>query len=184
MSLVCVSPKEINSSQVETIIKALPFGCSFKTHECLDSFALSITFSSPQDLKNKSLKHLIPELHSYLSMEKIDSFSLSSRTEIPHVQLAVFDMDSTLIQQEVIDEMASFYGVGDKVKEITHKAMNNEIDFNESLKQRIALLKGFKKKHLNEITNHLTFNEGVKTAVDFLQTKKIKTAVISGGFLL
>jgi phosphoserine phosphatase len=97
-------------------------------------------------------------------------------------RLIVLDMDSTLIQSEVIVEMAKVHGVGDKVHEITESAMNGEIDFDESLRRRVALLKGLKEDKLQGILESIKLTDG---AEDFVKTVKelgYKVAIISGGF--
>jgi len=97
-------------------------------------------------------------------------------------RLIVFDMDSTLIQTEVIDEIADEAGVGPQIREITERAMNGEMDFDESLKARVSQLKGLKAEKLDEILNRLPLTPGVE---DFIQTVKslgYQVAVISGGF--
>lgn len=91
-------------------------------------------------------------------------------------------MDSTLIQTEVIDELADLCGVGDEVKAVTHRAMNGELDFDESLKLRVSKLKGLETKKMQEILDRLPLTPGVE---DFLKTVKnlgYKVALISGGF--
>lgn len=97
-------------------------------------------------------------------------------------KLAVFDMDSTLITAEVIDEMALRHGVGDQVKLITARAMNGELDFNQSLTERVALLRGFHRCHMQEIVRELTFTPGTPEFLKVLHSKGIKTAIASGGF--
>lgn len=97
-------------------------------------------------------------------------------------RLIVFDMDSTLIKQEVIDEMAKVHGVGDKVIKITERAMNGELDFNAALKERVALLKGLKTSQMQEILEHLEFTPGTENFVRTVKSLGYKVAVISGGF--
>jgi len=97
-------------------------------------------------------------------------------------KLIVFDMDSTLIQHEVIVEMARVYGVGEKVKEITERAMNGELKFDDALRERIALLKGLKRKDMEEIQSHLKLSPGVDRLILELRKKGYKTAIVSGGF--
>jgi phosphoserine phosphatase SerB len=77
-------------------------------------------------------------------------------------RLIVMDMDSTLIQQEVIDELARNAGVVDQVAQITHRAMNGEIDFKESLRQRVGLLKGSPAAILEEVKQRLSFTDGAR----------------------
>ena len=97
-------------------------------------------------------------------------------------QLAVFDMDSTLIQQEVIDEIASLIGVEDKVSAITAAAMNGELDFEASLRARCALLKGVPSTVWETLKPRITMNEGVPQLIRALKRLGFKTAVLSGGF--
>ena len=93
-----------------------------------------------------------------------------------------FDMDSTLIQTEVIDELAMRAGVGDQVKEITELAMQGKIDFSESFKQRVKLLKGLDASVMQEIAENLPITEGLDRLISVLKKVGFKIAVLSGGF--
>ncbi|KAH4292775.1 hypothetical protein HBH64_178620 [Parastagonospora nodorum] len=97
-------------------------------------------------------------------------------------RLAVFDMDSTLIQQEVIDEIASLIGVEKEVSAITAAAMNGELDFEASLRARCKLLKGVPSTVFETLRPRITLNEGVKELITGLKKLGFKTAVLSGGF--
>ena len=97
-------------------------------------------------------------------------------------RLICFDMDSTLIQTEVIDELAMRAGVGDKVKEITERAMRGEIDFKESFTERVALLKGLDSKVMQDIAENLPITEGVDRLMYVLKRYGYKIAILSGGF--
>lgn len=97
-------------------------------------------------------------------------------------RLVCFDMDSTLIQTEVIDELAVKAGVGDKVKTITEAAMRGEIDFNESFIQRVALLKGLDESVMKDIAENLPLTEGAERLFKTLKKYGYKTAILSGGF--
>lgn len=97
-------------------------------------------------------------------------------------RLAVFDMDSTLIEAEVIDELAKAAGVGEQVSEITERAMRGELDFSESFKERLALLKGLDVSVLDEIGASLRLTEGAETLFAELKRLGYKTAILSGGF--
>lgn len=97
-------------------------------------------------------------------------------------RLICFDMDSTLIQTEVIDELAMRAGVGDKVKEITERAMRGEIDFKESFTERVALLKGLDSSVMREIAENLPITEGVNRLMYVLKRYGYKIAILSGGF--
>ena len=97
-------------------------------------------------------------------------------------RLVVMDMDSTLIQVEVIDELALIAGVGDAVAEITERAMNGELDFKASLEARVALLKGLKQEALMKVYQRIPFTSGARNLVRILKRLGFRTAVISGGF--
>jgi phosphoserine phosphatase len=97
-------------------------------------------------------------------------------------RLVVFDMDSTLIEAEVIDELAKEAGVGDQVSEITEAAMRGEIDFNESFKRRVALLEGLDESVLEGIAQRLKMTEGAEQLMSQLKRTGYKTAILSGGF--
>ena len=97
-------------------------------------------------------------------------------------RLICFDMDSTLIRTEVIDELADRAGVGDKVREITERAMRGEIDFRESFRERVALLKGLDVSVMEDIANNLPITEGVDRMMTILKRVGYKTAILSGGF--
>ena len=97
-------------------------------------------------------------------------------------RLIVFDMDSTLITSEVIDELALEAGVGHEVAAITEQAMRGEIDFSGSLLQRVSLLEGLDEHILETIAQRLQLTEGAETLFHNLHNLGFKTAVISGGF--
>ncbi len=97
-------------------------------------------------------------------------------------RLVCFDMDSTLIETEVIDELAERAGVGAKVRAITERAMRGEIDFCESFTQRVALLKGLDESVMKEIAENLPVTEGVERMMQVLKRAGYKTAILSGGF--
>ncbi len=110
-----------------------------------------------------------------IAVQKEDIFRRSKR-------LVVMDMDSTLIQVEVIDELAKSAGNGEEVSGITSKAMNGELSFNESLNKRVEFLKGLDESALDEIYHNIPFTPGAKKLVKILKKLGYKTAVISGGF--
>ncbi len=97
-------------------------------------------------------------------------------------RLICFDMDSTLIETEVIDELADRAGVGKQVREITESAMRGEIDFCESFRQRVALLKGLDESVMKDIAENLPVTEGVGRLMEVLKRAGFKTAILSGGF--
>jgi phosphoserine phosphatase len=97
-------------------------------------------------------------------------------------RLVCFDMDSTLIQTEVIDELAELAGVGEQVRAITESAMNGEIDFSESFKQRMALLEGLSEDVLKTVAENLPITQGAHRLMKALKYYGYKTAILSGGF--
>ncbi|WP_338274648.1 phosphoserine phosphatase SerB [Corallococcus caeni] len=97
-------------------------------------------------------------------------------------RMVVMDMDSTLIRIEVIDELARAYGVHSKVAAITERAMHGEMDYDESLRQRVALLAGLDARVLHDLAANLPLTEGAETLIRVLRRLGYRTAVISGGF--
>lgn len=97
-------------------------------------------------------------------------------------RLVCFDMDSTLIEQEVIDELALEAGVGPQVAEITERAMSGELDFKQSFAARVALLKGLDTQVLEKIAARLTITEGTERLIATLKALGYRTAILSGGF--
>lgn len=97
-------------------------------------------------------------------------------------RLVCFDMDSTLIEAEVIDELAKAHGVGEQVAEITEQAMRGELDFNESFAKRMALLEGLDEAVLEKIAANLSITEGAEHLLKTLNQLGYKTAILSGGF--
>ncbi|MDY6485411.1 phosphoserine phosphatase SerB [Acinetobacter faecalis] len=97
-------------------------------------------------------------------------------------RLVCFDMDSTLIEQEVIDELAKEAGVGEQVAEITERAMQGELDFQSSFRARVALLKGMDASVLESIAERLTITEGAERLISTLKALGYRTAILSGGF--
>lgn len=97
-------------------------------------------------------------------------------------KLMVFDMDSTLVDEETIDEIARIAGVGEKVREITKRAMEGEIDFVQAVRERVKLLAGLEVKHLEEIANNMHLTPGAEELINSLKSMGYKIALISGGF--
>ncbi|MEE4145679.1 MAG: phosphoserine phosphatase SerB [Halieaceae bacterium] len=97
-------------------------------------------------------------------------------------RLVVFDMDSTLIEAEVIDELARVAGVGEQVSAITERAMRGEIDFSDSFRARVALLRGLQEEALEQVAASLKITEGAEHLLTTLRALGYKTAILSGGF--
>lgn len=141
--------------------------------------ALEITTAVPKNLDYDLLKEKLLKISTD---HQVDVAFLKDNVFRRSKRLIVFDMDSTLIQTEVIDEMADVMGVGDKVRAITEKAMNGEMDFDESLKQRVSQLKGLKVSQMQEILERLPFTVGAEEFVKTVKNLGYKVALISGGF--
>lgn len=140
----------------------------------------SIEFSlrgNPADraTMQKELMNMSQEMAVDFSFQHDDMYRRMRR-------LICFDMDSTLIQTECIDELAKRAGVGDKVSEITARAMRGEIDFKESFKERVALLKGLDASVMKDIAEHMPVTEGTDRLMSVLKTCGYKIAILSGGF--
>lgn len=99
-----------------------------------------------------------------------------------HRKLVVFDMDSTLLKIEVIDELARHMNVVDKVSVITEAAMAGEIDFDESFRRRVSLLKGMPRSVIDKIISNMPLNDGAERLVKTLKSVGYKVAILSGGF--
>ena len=127
------------------------------------------------DAMQAQLMHFSAEMGLDFSFQEDDMYRRMRR-------LICFDMDSTLIQTECIDELARCAGVGEEVSAITAAAMRGEIDFKESFTRRVRLLKGLDASVMKDIAEHLPFTEGVDRLMSVLKTSGYKIAILSGGF--
>ena len=127
-----------------------------------------------QEMQSKFMK-LSADMEIDFSFQKDDMFRRMRR-------LICFDMDSTLIQTECIDELAERAGVGEQVKAITESAMRGEIDFKESFRRRVSLLKGLDVSVMQDIAEHLPITEGADRLMTILKRCGYKIAILSGGF--
>lgn len=116
------------------------------------------------------------------NLDVVDCHILSVGHMLRTHKLACFDMDSTLIEQEVIVELAKTAGIGEQVEAITEAAMRGEIDFDESFAQRVALLKGISTDVLDDICSRLTLSMGARTTISALKALGYHTVLVSGGF--
>ncbi len=123
----------------------------------------------------EELMRMSTELGIDFSFQKDDMYRRMRR-------LICLDMDSTIIQTECIDELAMRAGVGDQVKAITARAMRGEIDFKESFRERVALLKGLDVSVMRDIAEHLPITEGAERLMSVLKRCGYKIAILSGGF--
>ena len=139
-----------------------------------------IEFSVRGEMMDKQV--LASKLLEISAQENIDISFQKDDLYRRNRRLICFDMDSTLIETEVIDELAIRAGVGDKVKEITERAMRGEIDFCESFAERVALLKGLDESVMKDIAENLPITEGLDRLMEVLKRVGYKTAILSGGF--
>ena len=130
-------------------------------------------------------RDLLAMQEAFMQLSKRLNFDISLQEDTIYRRsrrLICFDMDSTLIRTEVIDELADRAGVGPEVRAITESAMRGEIDFEESFKRRVALLKGLDVSVMKDIAENLPITEGVDRMMEVLKRSGYKTAILSGGF--
>jgi phosphoserine phosphatase len=144
-----------------------------QTKACVELSARG-SLDNPAVVRREFLK-LASELNIDIAYQEHNVFRRNRR-------LVAFDMDSTLIEAEVIDELAKAAGVGEQVAAITERAMQGEIDFDDSFVQRVALLKGLDESLLKGIAEELTLTEGAEELIATIKKLGYKTAILSGGF--
>lgn len=125
----------------------------------------------------------LPPVLEQLRSDFEDVQVLPESVSLAPPELVVMDVDSTLINEEVIDILAQYAGVEDKVADITARAMAGELDFEASLRERVALLEGIRVDALAEVEDRVTLTAGVADWVDALHDLDCKVAVLSGGFI-
>ena len=164
----------MNIDAIKRLTGRIPLDeCDTKTRACIE-FSVRGT---PKDriAMQEELMRLASELEMDFSFQLDNMYRRMRR-------LICFDMDSTLIETEVIDELALRAGVGEQVKAITERAMRGEIDFTESFRERVALLKGLDESVMQEIAEKLPITEGVDRLMYVLKKYGYKIAILSGGF--
>lgn len=170
-----IADQNLNIDSIQRLTGRIPLseGEEAKTKACVE-FSVR---GNPNDANE------MQSLFMKLSAEEDFDISLQQDTMYRRCRrLVCFDMDSTLIETEVIDELAERAGVGEKVKAITERAMRGEIDFDESFRERVALLKGLDESVMREIAENLPVTEGVSRMMEVLKRAGFKTAILSGGF--
>jgi len=170
-----IADQNLNIDSIQRLTGRIPLseGEEAKTKACVE-FSVR---GNPNDANE------MQSLFMKLSAEEDFDISLQQDTMYRRCRrLVCFDMDSTLIETEVIDELAERAGVGEKVKAITERAMRGEIDFDESCRERVALLKGLDESVMREIAENLPVTEGVSRMMEVLKRAGFKTAILSGGF--
>jgi phosphoserine phosphatase len=147
------------------------------TSHCASCVELTINVNGVKNLSHLKERVIAKshELNIDLALQKMEAYRKNKR-------LVFFDMDSTLVDMEIIDEMAQRAGVFREVSRITEKARRGDIDFEEALNQRVALLKGLKVEELEKIRNEMKLSEGAEDLVETLKRLGYKLGLVSGGF--
>ena len=169
-----VAEQGMNIDDIKRLTGRIPLDENARTPKASVEFSVRGTPLDKEKMK-ASFMNLASELEMDISFQQDSMYRRMRR-------LICFDMDSTLIQTEVIDELAMRAGVGDQVKAITEAAMRGEIDFKESFRQRCALLKGLDVSVMREIAENLPITEGVDRLMYVLKKVGFKIAILSGGF--
>ena len=169
-----VAEQDMNIDDIKRLTGRIPLDENARTPKASVEFSVRGTPKNKECMKAEFMK-LSTELEMDISFQEDSMYRRMRR-------LICFDMDSTLIETEVIDELAIRAGVGDQVKAITEAAMRGEIDFCESFLQRCALLKGLDVSVMQEIAENLPITEGVDRLMRILKKVGFKIAILSGGF--
>jgi len=164
----------LNIDQIDRLSGRMPLDTPADQGKGCIEFSVRGEPADPKAMQAEFL-HVAQELNVDIAFQQDSLFRRNRR-------LAVFDMDSTLIEAEVIDELAKAHGVGERVSEITERAMRGELDFKASFKERMALLKGLDVSVLDEIGASLRLTEGAENLFAELKRLGYKTAILSGGF--
>jgi phosphoserine phosphatase len=168
-----IAAHDLNIDKISRLSGRMPLEAGSKPRKaCVE---LSLRGACDDDVVRSELFRLTQEMNVDISFQEDNIFRRNRR-------LVCFDMDSTLIESEVIDELARRAGVYDKVAAITERAMQGELDFDQSLKERVSLLKGLPETVLSEVAASLKLTEGAEKLIKSLRGLRLKTAIISGGF--
>ena len=169
-----VADQGMNIDDIKRLTGRIPLDEDARTPKASVEFSVRGTPCDKELMKAEFMK---------LSAEQVMDISFQEDSMYRRMRrLICFDMDSTLIETEVIDELAVRAGVGDQVKAITESAMRGEIDFSESFRQRCSLLKGLDVSVMQEIAENLPITEGVDRLMRILKKVGFKIAILSGGF--
>ena len=169
-----IAEQDMNIDDIKRLTGRIPLDENERTPKASVEFSVRGTPKDKEKMKADFLK-LATELQVDISFREDSMYRRMRR-------LICFDMDSTLIETEVIDELAIRAGVGDEVKAITESAMRGEIDFTESFRRRCALLKGLDVSVMQEIAENLPITEGADRLMRVLKKVGFKIAILSGGF--
>ena len=169
-----IAEQEMNIDAIKRLTGRQPLDEEKSNVRACIEFSVRGTPQNREEMQRK-LMLLSSELGMDFSLQQDNMYRRMRR-------LICFDMDSTLIQTECIDELAERAGVGEQVRAITESAMRGEIDFKESFAQRVALLKGLDESVMKEIAENLLITEGVVRLMVVLKRYGYKIAILSGGF--
>ncbi len=164
----------LNIDHIDRLSGRIPEGLPADQGKGCIEFSVRGEPADPEQLRAEFLT-IAQELNVDIAFQQDSIFRRNRR-------LVVFDMDSTLIDAEVIDELAKAAGVGEQVAAITERAMRGELDFQASFRERMALLKGLPESTLEQIAQTLRLTEGAETLISQLRRLGYKTAILSGGF--
>ena len=169
-----IANQGLNIDGIQRLTGRAPLGESEPLSKSCVEFSVRGTPSNLADMSRR-----------FMQISSDEGFDISLQEDTIYRRcrrLVCFDMDSTLIETEVIDELAMRAGVGEQVKAITESAMRGEIDFTESFARRVALLKDLDESVMKEIAENLPVTEGVGRMMKVLKRAGFKTAILSGGF--
>lgn len=169
-----VSRYDLNIDGIQRLSGRVPLGDEPNLGKACVEFSVRGQLENLQQFR-ADLLELASEMDVDIAFQEDNMFRRNRR-------LVAFDMDSTLIEAEVIDELAALAGVGEEVSAITEQAMRGDIDFSESFRRRVALLEGLEESVLAQVAAELQLTEGAEQLVSTLRSLGYKTAILSGGF--
>jgi len=176
--IAIASPQKLNLSPAHMTTAMTAANISGELNWLSDSEACEVAFSAPEQFDATTTELAVRAALSDLAIDIAFVPALNRKKK-----LLVADMDSTIIEQECIDELADVAGIGHKVADITARAMTGELDFQDALRARLALLKDLPETAIIEvISKRLTFTPGARTLVQTMKANGAITALLSGGF--
>lgn len=164
----------LNIDGINRLSGRIPLGDLPAQSKACVEFSVRGSMADPEEFRRELLE-VAGALDVDLALQQDNMYRRNRR-------LVAFDMDSTLIEAEVIDELARRAGVGAEVSAITERAMRGELDFSDSFRARVGLLRGLDETALAEVASNLKITEGAEHLIATLHTLGYKTAILSGGF--